>query len=163
MILSSWGNVLIQWNIVTWLPFFILNKYFGSPPLYRVCTEFNFCGFSLLLYYTNNPLQEMKSISVLFPLPAHLEQTTAWFFHDTLALFVPLYCKKATGWALKNKTLHILCTIGGHLLRYPSSAISDWTWYRSLRHWTEESRVRHYIGYRNKLLSDIQSPTSENS
>jgi hypothetical protein len=53
--------------------------------------------------------------------------------------------------------------IGGHLLRYPWSAISDWAWYRNFRYRTEESRIRHYIGYRNKLLSDIRYLTSKNS
>ncbi len=50
--------------------------------------------------------------------------------------------------------------IGGHLVRYPWSVISDWAGYRNFRYRTEESRVRHYIGYRNKLFSDIQYPTS---
>ncbi len=50
-------------------------------------------------------------------------------------------------------------TMGGHLLRYPWSAISDWAWYRTFQYRTEERGVRHYIGYRNKLfrypISDI--------
>ncbi len=50
-------------------------------------------------------------------------------------------------------------TIGGHSVRYPWSAISDWAWYRNVRYRTEERRVRHYIGYQNKLLSDIRYPT----
>jgi hypothetical protein len=50
-------------------------------------------------------------------------------------------------------------TIGGHSVRYPWPAISDWAWYRNVRYRTEERRVRHYIGYRNKLLSDIRYPT----
>ncbi len=49
--------------------------------------------------------------------------------------------------------------IGGHLVWYPWSAISDWAWYRIVRYRTEERRVRHYIGYRNKLLTDIRYPT----
>jgi hypothetical protein len=51
-----------------------------------------------------------------------------------------------------------MVTIGGHSVRYPWSAISDWAWYRNVRYRTEERRVRNYIGYRNKLLSDIQYP-----
>jgi hypothetical protein len=51
-------------------------------------------------------------------------------------------------------------TIGGHSLRYPWSAISDWAWYRNVRYRTEELKVRHYIGYRNKLLSNIRHSTS---
>jgi hypothetical protein len=46
--------------------------------------------------------------------------------------------------------------IGGHSVWYPWSAISDWAWYHIVRYRTEERRVRHYIGYRNKLLSDIR-------
>jgi hypothetical protein len=53
--------------------------------------------------------------------------------------------------------------IGGHLLRYPWSAILDWAWYRNFQYQTEESGVWHYIGYRNKRLSDIRYPTSNNS
>ncbi len=52
-----------------------------------------------------------------------------------------------------------LTIIGGHSLRYPWSAISDWAWYRNVRYRTEDLKVRHYIGYRNKLLSDIRYPT----
>jgi hypothetical protein len=63
----------------------------------------------------------------------------------------------------KNKWLTESCsrkrTIGGHSLRYPWSAISDWAWYRKVRYRTEELNVRHYIGYRNKLLSNIRYPT----
>jgi hypothetical protein len=29
--------------------------------------------------------------------------------------------------------------IGGHLVRYPWSAISDWAWYRNIRYWTERA------------------------
>ncbi len=64
-------------------------------------------------------------------------------------------------WALSLHfvtTERLLLSIGGHLLRYPWSAISDWAWYRNFRYRTEESGVRHYIGYRNKLLSDIRHP-----
>ncbi len=50
--------------------------------------------------------------------------------------------------------------IGGHSVRYPWSAISDWAWYRNVRYLTEVRRVRYYIRYRNKLLSDIRYPTS---
>ncbi len=32
--------------------------------------------------------------------------------------------------------------------------------YRNVRYQTEERRVRHYIGYWNKLLCDIRYPTS---
>ncbi len=53
-----------------------------------------------------------------------------------------------------------LTVIGGHSVRYPWSAISDWAWYRNVRYRTEEHRVRHYIGYRNNLFSDIRYPTS---
>jgi hypothetical protein len=49
--------------------------------------------------------------------------------------------------------------IGGHSVRYPWSAISDWAWYRNVRYRTEVRRVWHHIGYRNKLLSDIRYPT----
>ncbi len=49
--------------------------------------------------------------------------------------------------------------IGGHSLRYPWSAISDWAWYRNVRYWTEELKVQHYIRYQNKLLSHIRYPT----
>ncbi len=59
-----------------------------------------------------------------------------------------------------SKIKCVLITIGGHSLRYPWSAISDWAWYRNVRYRTEELKVRHYIGYRNKLLSDIRYPTS---
>jgi hypothetical protein len=52
-------------------------------------------------------------------------------------------------------------TIGGHSVRYPWSAISDWAWYRNVRYRSEERRVRHYVGYRNKLLSDFWHPTSK--
>jgi hypothetical protein len=58
--------------------------------------------------------------------------------------------------------LAVPCTwpvpIGGHSLRYPWSAISDWAWYRKVRYRTEELNVRHYIGYRNKHLSNIRYP-----
>ncbi len=70
---------------------------------------------------------------------------TAWYFHGTLAYVIYVY------------------GIGGHLLRYPWSAISDWAWYRNFRYQTQESGVRHYIGYRNKLFSNIRYPTSKNS
>jgi hypothetical protein len=53
-----------------------------------------------------------------------------------------------------------MITIGGHSLWYPWSAISDWAWYRNVRYRTEELKVQHYVGYRNKLLSDIRYPTS---
>ncbi len=49
--------------------------------------------------------------------------------------------------------------IGGHSVRYPWSAISDWAWYLNVRYRTEYRRVQHYIGYRNKLLSYIPYPT----
>ncbi len=51
-----------------------------------------------------------------------------------------------------------LFAIGGHLLRYPWSATSDWAWYWNFRYQTEDSGVRHYIRYWNKLLSDIRHP-----
>ncbi len=54
-------------------------------------------------------------------------------------------------------------SIGGHFLRYPWSAILDWAWYWNFWYQTEESGVRHYIGYRNKLLYGIWYPTSKNS
>ncbi len=46
--------------------------------------------------------------------------------------------------------------IGGHSVRYPWSVISDWAWYRNVLYRTEERRVRHYIGFRNKLLFNIR-------
>ncbi len=55
---------------------------------------------------------------------------------------------------------HKVVTIGGHSVRYPWSAVSDWAWYRNVRYRTEERRVRHYIRYWNELLSDIRYPTS---
>ncbi len=58
-------------------------------------------------------------------------------------------------------TPNLLLIIGGHLLRNLWSAISDWAWYRNFRYRTEESRVRHLIGYRNKLLSEILYLTSK--
>ncbi len=57
---------------------------------------------------------------------------------------------------LEMSATHSNKAIGRHLLRYPWSAISDWAWNRNLQYQTEESGVRHYIGYRNKLLSYIQ-------
>ncbi len=60
-------------------------------------------------------------------------------------------------------TFRTFSVIGGHLLWYPWSAISDWAWYRNFRYRTEESGVQHYIGYRNKLLSDIWYLTSKYS
>jgi hypothetical protein len=61
---------------------------------------------------------------------------------------------------LANTAICVVYIIGGHSVRYPWSAISDWAWYRNVRCRTEECRVRHYIGYRNKFLSDIRYPTS---
>ncbi len=57
----------------------------------------------------------------------------------------------------KNLERHYgeVLNIGGHSDRYPWSSISDWAWYRNVRYRTEVRRVRHYIGYWNKLLSDI--------
>ncbi len=54
---------------------------------------------------------------------------------------------------------HPVASIGGHLVLYPWWAISDWAWYRNVWYRTKERRVRHYTGYRNKLLSDIRYPT----
>ncbi len=62
-------------------------------------------------------------------------------------------------WAYVIHFLHPTHTVGGHSVWYPWSAISDWAWYRNVRYRTEERKVWHYIGYRNKLLSDIQYPT----
>ncbi len=60
--------------------------------------------------------------------------------------------------AVQVRWTTVVKTIGGHLLRYAWSAISDWAWYWNFRYRTEKSGVRHYIGYRKKLLSDIQHP-----
>jgi hypothetical protein len=54
----------------------------------------------------------------------------------------------------------VMLSIGWHSVRYPWSAILDWAWYRNVRYQTEVRKVRHYVGYRNKLLSDIWYPTS---
>ncbi len=49
-------------------------------------------------------------------------------------------------------------TIGGHLVRYPWSAISDWAWYRNFRYRTEraESDILSDIGINFYLISDIR-------
>ncbi len=46
--------------------------------------------------------------------------------------------------------------IGGHLVRYPWSAISDWAVYQKISDW-RESGVRHYIRYQINFypISDI--------
>ncbi len=40
---------------------------------------------------------------------------------------------------LRSVILHSVVFIGGHLLLYPWSAISDWAWYQSFRYRTEKS------------------------
>jgi hypothetical protein len=47
--------------------------------------------------------------------------------------------------------------IGGHLVRYPWSMISDWTCYRNLRYWTErkESNIISDIGINFYPISNI--------
>ncbi len=50
--------------------------------------------------------------------------------------------------------------IGGHLVRYPWSAISDWAWYRNFWYRTEraESDIISDIGIKFYPISDIRHP-----
>ncbi len=52
----------------------------------------------------------------------------------------------------------VLVGIGGHLVRYPWSAISDWAWYRDFRCRTERAKS-DIISDFEKILSDNQYPT----
>jgi hypothetical protein len=58
-------------------------------------------------------------------------------------------------------------TIGGHLVRYPWSAISDWAWYRNYRYRTEraESDIISDIGWSfiRYPISDIPLTTDSHS
>jgi hypothetical protein len=51
----------------------------------------------------------------------------------------------------------ISLTIGGHLVRYPWSAISDWAWYRNFWYRTERASLTLYQIW-NKILSNIWHP-----
>ncbi len=58
-----------------------------------------------------------------------------------------------------------LSTIGGHLVRYPWSAISDWAWYQNFRYRTErvESDIISDIGIKFYPISDILFYTNNHS
>jgi hypothetical protein len=79
---------------------------------------------------------------------------------DTKPILKPNSTNVKLSWYQIYLIPSLLIPIGGHSVRYPWSAISDWAWYRNVRYQTDERRVRYYIGYRNKPLSDIQYPTS---
>ncbi len=59
-----------------------------------------------------------------------------------------------------RQELEDIISIGGHLLRYPWSAISDWAWYRNFRYRTEESEsdIISDIGINFYPISDIRHP-----
>jgi hypothetical protein len=60
--------------------------------------------------------------------------------------------------------LFVSC-IGGHLVRYLWSAISDWAWYRNFRYRTEraESDIISDIGIKFYPISDIRHPYHSSS
>ncbi len=55
--------------------------------------------------------------------------------------------------------------IGGHLVRYPWSAIPDWAWYRNFRYWTETAKSDIISDIRIKFypICDIRHPLSTDS
>ncbi len=56
----------------------------------------------------------------------------------------------------------LVTSIGGHLVRYPWSAISDWDWHRNFRYRTEgvEFDIISDIGIKFYPISDIRHPIS---
>ncbi len=76
----------------------------------------------------------------------------SWFFLH----FCHSTCSPPPAWSRYTSpyTVHI----GGHSLRYPWSAISDWAWYRNVRYRTEElkSDIISDIGINFCPISDIR-------
>ncbi len=89
-------------------------------------------SFSLLLFYEVSYFFEYIRINYAL----WLSQATRKFAHYSLAYVL----------------------IGGHLVRYPWSAISDWAWYRNFRYRTEraESDIISDIGIDFYPISDIR-------